>query len=238
MQHAADTAAFRQLVSLAQPQPHDKVLDVACGPGFLTMAFAEYCAQAVGVDATEKFLALAQAEAKRRGLQHLTFQRGDAGQLPFAEGAFDVVVCRAAFHHMPQPDRTLAEMKRVVKGAGRILVCDMLAAEDPHKAAYHNRLERLCDPSHARALPASEFERLFTRAGLQVVARPKSLLRISVDDWLKHGGPSEQGAQEILGLLEASLDGDQTGLRIEQDQGTLYFNHTIVTFMVTPAPPP
>jgi hypothetical protein len=59
-----------------------------------------------------------------------------------------------------------------------------------------------------------------------------------VGDWLKHGGPSEQRAQEILRLLEASLDGDQTGLRIERDQGTLYFNHTIVTFVVTPAPPP
>src|SRR5262245_51962991 len=131
MRHAADTAAFRQLVSLAQPQPHHTVLDVACGPGFLTMTFAEYCAHAVGLDATEKFLALAQAEAKRRGLRNLTFHRGDAGQLPFAEGAFDIVVCRAAFHHMPQPDRTLAEMKRVATGAGRILICDMLAAEDP-----------------------------------------------------------------------------------------------------------
>ncbi|HJY82437.1 MAG TPA: class I SAM-dependent methyltransferase [Candidatus Binatia bacterium] len=238
MQHAADTAAFRQLVSLAQPQPHHKVLDVACGPGFLTMTFAEYCAHAVGLDATDKFLALAQAEARRRGLRNLTFHRGDAGQLPFAEGVFDIVVCRAAFHHMPWPDCTLAEMKRVAKGAGRLLICDMLASEDPHKAAYHNRLERLCDPSHARALPESEFERLFARAGLQVVARPKSPVRMAVDEWLKHGGPSEQKAQEILRLLEASLDGDQTGLRIERDQSTLYFNHTVVTFVATPAPPP
>src|SRR5262245_25814209 len=118
MRHATDTEAFRKLITLAQTQPHHKVLDVACGPGFLTMMFAEYCAEAVGFDATDKFLALAQTEAERRGLRNLTFQRGDAGQLSFADGTFDIVVCRAAFHHMPQPARTLAEMKRVAKADG------------------------------------------------------------------------------------------------------------------------
>jgi ubiquinone/menaquinone biosynthesis C-methylase UbiE len=238
MQQATDTAAFHALVRLAQPQPHHSVLDVACGPGFLTMTFAEYCAHAVGVDATEKFLALAQAAAEQQGLRNLTFQQGDAEHLPFADGTFDIVVCRAAFHHMPHPERALAEMKRVAKEDGRLVILDMLASEDPQKAEYHNRLERLCDPSHARALPESEFERLFARAGLQVVLRPKTRLRISVDEWLKHGGPSDPIAHESRRLLEDSLTGDRTGLHIERENSALYFNHTLVTFVATPAPPP
>ena len=238
MRHATDTAAFHALIRLTQPQPYHFVLDVACGPGFLTMTFAEYCAQAVGVDATDKFLALARAEAGQRGLQNLTFQRGDAEHLPFADGTFDIVVCRAAFHHMPHPERTLAEMKRVAKDDGRLLILDMLASEDPQKAAYHNRIERLCDPSHARALPESEFERLFARTGLQVIIRSKAPLRISVDEWLKHGGPSDLITHEILRLLEDSLAGDRTGLRIEREDSALYFNHTIATFVTTPASTP
>jgi ubiquinone/menaquinone biosynthesis C-methylase UbiE len=222
-------------LSTAQTQPHHKVLDVACGPGFLTMTFAEHCAEAVGFDATDKFVALAQAEAERRGLRNLTFQRGDAGQLPFADGTFDIVVCRAAFHHMPHPERTLAEMKRVAKADGRLLILDMLASEDPQTAEYHNRIECLCDPSHARALPESEFERLFADARLQLIARPKTHLRITVDEWLKHGGPSEQVAHEILSLIEDSLDDNRTGLNIERENNKLYFNHTIVTFVATPA---
>ena len=235
MRHASDPAAFRDLVRLAQLQPHHTVLDVACGPGFLTMTLAQYCAHAVGVDVTDKFLALAQAEAARRGLGNVTFQEGDAGHLPFADATFDRVVCRAAFHHMPQPARTLAEMTRVAKRDGRLLILDMLASDDPQKAAYHNRLERLCDPSHARALSEAEFEGLFASAGLHVVARPKSPLRISVDEWLKHGGPAEAVAHEIVGLIEESLDGDRTGLRIERENRTLYFNHTLVTFVARPA---
>ena len=235
MRHATDTEAFRKLVNLAQTQPHHKVLDVACGPGFLTMTFAEHCAEAVGFDATDKFVALAQAEAEQRGLRNLTFQKGDAGQLPFVDGTFDIVVCRAAFHHMPYPERTLAEMKRVAKADGRLLILDMLASEDPQKAEYHNRIERLCDPSHARALPESEFERLFADAGLQLIARPQTPLRFAVDEWLNHGGPAEHEAREILRLIEDSLDDNRTGLNIEPENGKLYFNHTIVTFVATPA---
>jgi ubiquinone/menaquinone biosynthesis C-methylase UbiE len=236
MQHATDTAAFHSLARLAQLQSHHTILDVACGPGFLTMTLAQYGAHAVGVDATDKFLALAQAEAERRGVRNVTFRQGDAGQLPFADGAFDRVVCRAAFHHMPHPERTLAEMKRVAQRDGRVLILDMLASEDPQKAAYHDRIERLCDPSHARALPESEFERLFAQAGLRVIARPKRALRLAVDEWLQHGGPSEAIAQEILRLIEDSLEGDRTGLHIERENGQLYFNHTVVTFVATPAP--
>jgi ubiquinone/menaquinone biosynthesis C-methylase UbiE len=122
MRHATDTAAFHALARLAQLQPHHTALDVACGPGFLTMTLAQYCRQAVGVDATDKFLALARAEADRRGLRNLTYQGADAAHLPLADGTFDIVVCRAAFHHMPHPDRTLAEMKRVAKADGRLLM--------------------------------------------------------------------------------------------------------------------
>ena len=138
-------------------------------------------------------------------------------------------------HHMPQPERTLAEMKRVAKQEGSLLILDMLASEDPQKAAYHNRLERLCDPSHARALSETEFEDLFAQAGLRVVARRKSPLRLSVDEWLKHGGPSEAAAHELMRLLEESLNGDQTGLRIERENSQLYLNHTVVTLVATPA---
>src|SRR5262249_39998341 len=161
------------LAHVAQVQSHHTVLDVACGPGFLAMTLAQYSARAVGVDATDKFLALAQAEAQRRGLRNLSFHCSDAGQLPFADATFDRVLCRAALHHMPQPDRTLAEMKRVVKRDGRVLILDLVASEDPQKAAYHNRLERLCDPSHARALAEAEFDRLFAQVGLHVVTRLK-----------------------------------------------------------------
>jgi len=121
-----------------------------------------------------------------------------------------------------------------VKRDGRVLIFDLLASEDLEQAAYHNRLERLCDPSHVRALSETEFDRLFAQAGLTVVSRRKKPLRFAVDEWLIHGGPSEAATRDIVRLIDESLDGDLTGLRIEKEQNRLYFNHTIVTFVTTP----
>lgn len=197
------------------------MLDVACGPAFLTMAFAEACGSAVGLDATEALLELARREAERRGLANLSFVSGEAEQLDFDDGSFDIVSCRAAFHHFAGPEAILHEMVRVARSGGALLIVDMLASEDAAKAKTHNRIDRLCDPTHVRALPASEFDALFAAAALEVEARPGSTLDYEVGEWIEHGGPSEETATDIRRELEASIDPDRTGLHVRRERGGL-----------------
>ena len=94
----------------------------------------------------------------------------------------------------------------------------MLASEDAAKAETHNRIERLCDPTHVRALPASEFDALFAAAALEVEARPGSTLDYEVGEWIEHGGPSEETATDIRRELEASIDPDRTGLHVRRER--------------------
>ena len=110
MRQATDEAALKGLVALTRAAPQDRVLDVACGPAFLTMAFAEACGSTVGLDATEALLELARREAERRGLANLSFVSGEAKRLDFDDGSFDIVSCRAAFHHFAGPEAVLHEM--------------------------------------------------------------------------------------------------------------------------------
>ncbi|HVP27783.1 MAG TPA: methyltransferase domain-containing protein [Myxococcota bacterium] len=231
MRQTTDEAGLLGLVSLAGTRAGDRVLDVACGPGFLTMAFASRCGQAVGLDATEIFTARAREEAARRGLGNVEFRSGDAAALPFDAASFDVVSCRAAFHHFPEPGRVLREMARVAKPGGRVLVADMLGSEEAEKAACHDRIERLCDPTHERALPASELLRLFAEAGLEVVAQPRSTLHYDLDEWLAHGGPGEAATREIVSLLEASLETDRCGLDVRREDGRLRFSHRAIAVL-------
>ena len=238
MPQTKDEARLDGLVALVHTQPTHLALDVACGPGFLTMAFARRCTRAHGIDATPVWLERARAEAARRGLGNVHFGLGDAEALPFADAGFDVVSCRAAFHHFPRPERVLAEMRRTVKPDGRLLVADMLGSEDPAKAAYHDRIERLCDPTHVRALPASEFERLFAEAGLEVVAHPSGPMHYDVEEWMAHGGPSPETSAEIVRLLDASLATDRCGLAVRREDGRLRFSHTTVAFVLKPAAEP
>jgi ubiquinone/menaquinone biosynthesis C-methylase UbiE len=235
MPETHDEARLDKLVTFTGAAPQHQVLDVACGPGFLTMAFARRCSRAQGVDATPALLERARAEATRRGVTNVRFDLGDAEALAFADATFDVVACRAAFHHFPRPARVLAEMRRVTAAGGCLLIADMLGSEDPATAAEHDHIERLCDPSHVRALPASEFERLFAAAGLGVVARPSGAMDYDVEAWMAHGGPSPAAAAEIVRRLEASLAVDRCGLSVRREAGRLRMSHTVVSFLLRPA---
>jgi ubiquinone/menaquinone biosynthesis C-methylase UbiE len=232
MRQTADERSLDALVAIAAAPETARALDVACGPGFLTLALAKRCAEATGFDATDAFLALARAEAEQRGLRNVRFEQGDAEALPYPDGAFDLVTCRAAFHHFPRPERVLAEMARVTAPGGRVLVADMLGSEDAEQAELHDRIERLCDPTHERALPLSEWRRLFARAGLGVVREIPSKLEYALDEWIAHGAPEEAARQQIVALMEGSLEGDRTGLAVRREDDGLHFTHRTAAFVL------
>lgn len=237
MPQTTDTSRMEALAAFTGVEPRHDVLDVACGPGFLTAALARRSARACGVDATPALIERARAHAARNGITNLAFHLADAEALPFADGRFDVVTCKAAFHHFVRPERVLREMRRVAKDDGRLMVADMLGSEDQPHSQYQDRIERLCDPTHVRALPGSEFERMFSSIGLEVLAAPTGKVDYDVDEWMAHGGPPPATAAEIVRLFEASLDEDRSGLAVRREGGTLRFSHRVVSFLLKPAPP-
>jgi ubiquinone/menaquinone biosynthesis C-methylase UbiE len=227
-----DADGMRRLARLTQPTGAERALDVACGPAFLTMAFAECVREVVGLDGTDVFVAHARAEAERRGHGNLQLVLGDVERMPLVDGSFDMVACRAAVHHFPEPDVVLREMARVTRPGARFLIADQVASEDPAKAALHNEVERLCDPTHARALAASELERLFASLGLSIVFHGSTEIEYSVEEWMTHGGPSPEVAEEIRRRMRDSIAGDKTGLGVRETGGELRFHHTASAFVL------
>ncbi len=104
-------------------RPGDGVLDVACGPGSFSRAFASTVGDSglvVGIDASETMLERGGAELRSSGLPNLCLIRGDATSLPFVEASFDAVCCFAALHLLDDPLAGLDEMARVLTPGGRI----------------------------------------------------------------------------------------------------------------------
>jgi ubiquinone/menaquinone biosynthesis C-methylase UbiE len=222
---AKDADAHAQLVALLAPAPNANVLDVACGPGFLTLAFATRCAQAVGIDATDALLDIARANARQRGVTNVRFESGDATQLPYADGEFDVVVCRAAFHHFPTPGRVLAEMARVARRGGQVLVADIVTSTNPSFARAHNAIERLCDPTHVRALPAEQLRALFIANDLDMTVDRPGRMHYGLTEWIAHGGPTPAAEEEIRRRFAAALAQDETGLDVREENAAVRFTH-------------
>src|SRR5262249_3303955 len=140
-------AALDLLVEAASPRCEDVSLDVACGPGSVVAAFAQRVHRAEGLDATEAMLEEARKLAARQGLRNVGWHQGDVYALPFADEAFDIGSCRYAFHHLLEPGCALAEMVRVCRHGGRVVLCDAFASDDHVKAAAFNAMERHRDPS-------------------------------------------------------------------------------------------
>src|SRR4029450_12875420 len=109
--------------------------DVACGPGSVVAAFAGHVRRAVGLDATEAMLGEARKLAAAARVKNVDWHRGDVYALPFAAATFAIVTCRFAFHHLQAPARAFAEMVRVCRPGGRIVLADAVASDDPAKAA-------------------------------------------------------------------------------------------------------
>ena len=136
-------------------------LDVACGAAHVAQEVAPRVRQVVGIDLIPALLGLAAARLAAAGIRNVLLQEGDAAALPFTDGAFDLVVCRAALHHFPDPAVQVAEMARVCRPGGRVVVSDMLAPSAADRAAF-DALHRVIDPSHCRCLLDAEMSGLIT----------------------------------------------------------------------------
>src|SRR5271157_2713352 len=113
---------------LSQVKAGDRVLDVGCGSGRLTLAAQQWAGEngeAVGIDPSPEMIEVARQNAKRAGSK-AKFELDLAESLPFPEGSFDVVLNRLMLHHLPDglKQRGLAEMRRALKPGGICLVVD------------------------------------------------------------------------------------------------------------------
>lgn len=162
--HSAEDGMAKTLAA-AVIAPDDRVLDMACGPGIVACAAARHAAHVTGIDLTPAMIEQARIRQDEAGLANLDWRVGDATALPFEDGAFDIVVTRYSFHHLPDPARALAEMRRVCRPGGRVVVIDATPA--PRCQEAYDRMETLRDPSHTSALTLDQLRALGRQAGLE-----------------------------------------------------------------------
>jgi ubiquinone/menaquinone biosynthesis C-methylase UbiE len=123
-----NTPNSRMICEMAGIKGGDKVLDLGCGTGNLTLTVETYTGlsgAACGLDASPQMIATARAKAKRRGSQ-AAYKLGLIEKIDYPEATFDVIVSRLVMHHLPEDLKRLglAEMLRVLRPGGRLFLVD------------------------------------------------------------------------------------------------------------------
>jgi len=193
LQDARSAELARKVREFALPRGDERALDVGTGAGALALALAPLVREVVGVDRSAELLAL----ARERAAPNTTFVEADAVHLPFDDASFDLSCTLRTLHHVPRPELVLAELVRVTRPGGRVLVVDQIAPVDPLAALAVDRFERARDAGHTRLLPEIDLRQLFEANGLVLVRDRRETERRSLDAYLDLAGctgPAREGA--------------------------------------------
>jgi ubiquinone/menaquinone biosynthesis C-methylase UbiE len=116
-------AALAHAIAAHVP-PGARVLEVAPGPGYLAIEMARRGLRVSGIDISKTFVRIARDEARTAGVE-VDFREGNASQLPYPDGSFDFVLCRAAFKNFADPLGALDEAHRVLAPGGQASIIDL-----------------------------------------------------------------------------------------------------------------
>ncbi|NVN01364.1 methyltransferase domain-containing protein [Asaia spathodeae] len=214
----AEATSMAQTLAACDVSPGMCVLDVACGPGIVSCALAAQGADVTGLDLTPAMIDQARQLAAQRGLS-VTFDCGNAFDLPFEEGAFDRVVTRYSFHHMQNPLDCLIEMARVCRPDGRLIVID--ATPDPACQQGYDQAEKLRDPSHTSALTQAQLLDLGAKAGLVPILTHAYRLESRLNDQV---APEDRASLEALFAEDIVSGTDRLGMgAFHADDGIGFF---------------
>jgi SAM-dependent methyltransferase len=166
---------------------HEYALDVATGGGHVARRLRDAGLEVVSLDPAP-------------GMQADVICRAE--DLPFADGAFDLVVTRIAPHHFEDVAAAVAEMARV--SSDLVLVEDTLYVSEDVEAA-----EKLRDPTHVRSYTEGEWRGMLEAAGLDVEAVERFEKRHPLEQWLDRSGTPAEDRPRVVELLGAQVEGDE-----------------------------
>jgi ubiquinone/menaquinone biosynthesis C-methylase UbiE len=190
-------------------------LDSGCGTGALALALAPNVREVVGVDTREEYLDAARSLAPANA----RFVEGDAMELPFGYGAFDIAGSLRVLHHLRRPELAVSELARVTRPGGKILIADQLGSVDPLRSLEMDRFERRRDPTHQRLLPDGDIRGYLDANDLVLLSSEVTRERVDVEARLDLAGTPEEEREGIRGPVPVAPYDVEVGWYVARKTG-------------------
>jgi len=229
--NAQRTQRMQHLLKFAQLPKGICVLDVGAGVGQLSLLLAEEGArEVIGIDISPTMLEAAELmrlSSRSPAAARVNFRLAPAHALPFRDERFDAIICRLVLHHSHKPQLILAELARLLKHGGILILADLLSADDPVKRATQNAIEEKRNPSHVAIFSAEQYRKLLAGAGFVIEAEQTVTFERELEEWLDDM-QTEPGARTVVReMIEAGLETDAAGLHARRHARTLVFDQRL-----------
>lgn len=199
----ATGADLTRLHALAQQARFARALDVGCGAGHVAFALARAgVARVVAYDPSAQMLSVVEQESKARGYAAIEIARGPAEVLPFDDASFDLVASRFSAHHWSSVAAAIAEMARVLRSGGKLIIIDVVSPESPLLDTTLQTLEVLRDMSHVRNYRLSEWLSMLGGHGLADTTSHGWKLPLEFSSWVKRIGTPPQRVQALHAMID------------------------------------
>ena len=221
--------AMQILIELSDVCQNDAVLDVACGPGLVACEFAKHACHVTGIDITPAMIEQAKTRQRELNLENLTWAVGDAVPLPFNDHSFSLVITRYSFHHLLAPKNALAEMIRVCRPGGLVMVADV--AMEASKVAAYDCLEIMRDPSHTHALTHEEFAELFQNSSLIDCRKSAYGVDIELETQIKASFPNPGDEPKLRDMITNDIGIGNLGINARRENGNVMYTVPIGVYV-------
>ena len=182
----------------------ERALDAGAGTGALAFALAPLVREVVAVELVPELIEL----GRRTAPANVEFVEGDLEKLGFERASFDLTGTLRTLHHVPRPELVLAELTRVTRPGGLLLVVDQIAPNDPLVALELNQFERARDPSHTRALADVDMRQLFESNNLVLMRAEFEREQREIDPYLDLAGCEGEARDQARALAPPDYTAD------------------------------
>ena len=190
-------------------------LDSGCGAGAFAFALAPRVGEVIGVDDRADYLEAARSLAPAT----VRFEDGDATALRFGYASFDIAGCLRVLHHLRRPELAVAELARVLRPGGQVLVADQLGSVDPLRSIEQDRFEHLRDPTHQRLLSEADIRGLLDTNDLVLQASEVTQEEVDLEQRLELAGMPEEDRVRIRGLAPGAVYEVEIGWYVARKPG-------------------
>jgi len=156
---------YERVVAVAKNWKFSSILDVGCGTGALLALLKRPRVKLAGADISSKMV----AEARKRLGTSADVRVADSEKLPWKAGSFDLVVTTDSLHHWPRPLQAFAEMRRVLRKGGHVVVADVTAP--PVLKQLSNWIAQFGKEGDVRVYSATELDLMLREVGFVDIRR-------------------------------------------------------------------